>query len=171
MIDHWWQTETGWPICANCLGIEPLEVKAGSPCKPVPGWDVRVVDPHNREMKPDEIGALVIKLPLPPGAFPTLWNADERFVASYLSQLPGYYTTADAGYVDEDGYVYVMSRTDDVINVAGHRLSTGSMEEVLARREAVPGDIDYVVRSRHDIHITIVVHITRVSRLVVSGEF
>jgi propionyl-CoA synthetase len=132
VIDHWWQTETGWPICANCLGIEPLKVKAGSPSKPVPGMDVRVVDPHNREMKPGEIGALVVKLPLPPGTFLTLWNADERFVASYLSQFPGYYTTADAGYVDEDGYVYVMSRTDDIINVAGHRLSTGSMEEVLA---------------------------------------
>ena len=132
VIDHWWQTETGWPICANCLGIEPLKVKAGSPSKPVPGMDVRVVDPDNREMKPGEIGALVVKLPLPPGTFLTLWNADERFVASYLSQFPGYYTTADAGYVDEDGYVYVMSRTDDIINVAGHRLSTGSMEEVLA---------------------------------------
>jgi propionyl-CoA synthetase len=132
VIDHWWQTETGWPICANCLGIEPLKVKAGSPSKPVPGMDVRVVDPNNREMKPGEIGALVVKLPLPPGTFLTLWNADERFVASYLSQFPGYYTTADAGYVDEDGYVYVMSRTDDIINVAGHRLSTGSMEEVLA---------------------------------------
>ena len=132
VIDHWWQTETGWPICANCLGIEPLKVKAGSPSKPVPGMDVRVVDPDNREMKPGEIGALVVKLPLPPGTFLTLWNADERFVASYLSQFPGYYTTADAGYVDEDGYVYVMSRTDDIINVAGHRLSTGSMEEILA---------------------------------------
>jgi len=132
VIDHWWQTETGWSICANCLGIEPLKVKAGSPSKPVPGMDVRVVDPSNREMKPGEIGTLVVKLPLPPGTFLTLWNAEERFVASYLSQFPGYYTTADAGYVDEDGYVYVMSRTDDIINVAGHRLSTGSMEEVLA---------------------------------------
>jgi len=132
VIDHWWQTETGWPICANCLGIEPLQVKAGSPTKPVPGMDVRVVDPQNREMKRGEIGALVIKLPLPPGTFVTLWNADERFVASYLSQFPGCYMTADAGYMDEDGYVYVMSRTDDIINVAGHRLSTGGMEEVLA---------------------------------------
>ena len=132
VIDHWWQTETGWPICANCLGIEPLHVKAGSPTKPVPGMDVRVVDPQNREMKRGEIGALVIKLPLPPGTFLTLWNADERFVASYLSQFPGCYMTADAGYMDEDGYVYVMSRTDDIINVAGHRLSTGGMEEVLA---------------------------------------
>ena len=132
VIDHWWQTETGWPVCANCLGIETLQVKPGSPSKPVPGWDVRVVDVENRETKPGEIGALVIKLPLPPGAFPTLWNADERFVASYLSQFPGYYSTADAGFMDEDGYVYVMARTDDIINVAGHRLSTGGMEEVLA---------------------------------------
>jgi propionyl-CoA synthetase len=132
VIDHWWQTETGWPVCANCLGIETLQVKPGSPSKPVPGWDVRVVDLENRETKPGEIGALVIKLPLPPGAFPTLWNADERFVASYLSQFPGYYSTADAGFMDEDGYVYVMARTDDIINVAGHRLSTGAMEEVLA---------------------------------------
>ena len=132
VIDHWWQTETGWPICANCLGIEQLPVKAGSPTKAVPGMDVRVVDLQNREAKRGDIGALVIKLPLPPGTFPTLWNADERFVDSYLSQFPGYYKTADAGYIDEDGYVYVMSRTDDIINVAGHRLSTGAMEEVLA---------------------------------------
>jgi len=132
VIDNWWQTETGWPICANCIGIEQLKVKAGSPSKPVPGMDVRVVDPQNREMKRGDIGALVIKLPLPPGSFLTLWNADERFLASYLSQYPGYYTTADAGFMDNDGYVHVMSRTDDIINVAGHRLSTGGMEEVLA---------------------------------------
>jgi propionyl-CoA synthetase len=132
VIDHWWQTETGWPVCANCLGIEALQVKPGSPSKPVPGWDVRVLDLENRETKPGEIGTLVIKLPLPPGAFPTLWNADERFIASYLSQFPGYYSTADAGFMDEDGYIYVMARTDDIINVAGHRLSTGAMEEVLA---------------------------------------
>ena len=132
VIDHWWQTETGWPICANCLGIEPLPVKHGSPTKAVPGWDVRVVDPDNREVNAGEIGALVVKLPLPPGTFPTLWHADERFVESYLSDFPGYYKTADAGFIDEDGYVYVMSRTDDIINVAGHRLSTGGMEEVLA---------------------------------------
>jgi len=132
VIDHWWQTETGWSICANCVGIEPLPVKPGSPSKPVPGMDVRVVDQQNREVKRGEIGALVIKLPLPPGTFLTLWNADERFVTSYLSQHPGYYMTADAGFMDEDGYVYVMSRTDDIINVAGHRLSTGGMEEILA---------------------------------------
>ena len=132
VIDHWWQTETGWPICSNCLGIEQLPVKHGSPTKAVPGWDVRVVDPDNQEVKSRQIGALVVKLPLPPGTFPTLWNADERFVESYLSEFPGYYKTADAGFIDEDGYVYVMSRTDDIINVAGHRLSTGGMEEVLA---------------------------------------
>ncbi len=132
VIDHWWQTETGWAICANCLGIEQLPVKHGSPTKPVPGMEVRVVDERNRELKHGDTGALVIKLPLPPGTFPTLWNADERFVESYLSEFPGYYKTADAGYMDEDGYVFVMSRTDDIINVAGHRLSTGGMEEVLA---------------------------------------
>ena len=132
VIDHWWQTETGWPICANCLGIESSKVKAGSPGKPVPGMDVRVLDLENREMNRGEMGALAIKLPLPPGTFQTLWNADERFVASYVSQFPGYYATADAGFMDEDGYVHVMARTDDIINVAGHRLSTGAMEEVLA---------------------------------------
>ncbi len=132
VIDHWWQTETGWAICANCLGIEQLLVKHGSPTRPVPGMDVRVVDEQNQELKRGDIGALVIKLPLPPGTFPTLWNADDRFVKSYLSEFPGYYKTADAGYMDEDGYVFVMSRTDDIINVAGHRLSTGGMEEVLA---------------------------------------
>ncbi len=132
VIDHWWQTETGWAICANCIGIEPLPVKPGSPTRPVPGMDVRVVDEHNQELAAGEIGALVIRLPLPPGTFPTLWNADQRFIESYLSEFPGYYKTADAGYIDEDGYVFVMSRTDDIINVAGHRLSTGAMEEVLA---------------------------------------
>ena len=147
VIDHWWQTETGWPICANCLGIEQLPVKAGSAAKPVPGMDVRVVDLHNRETDRGDIGALVIKLPLPPGTFPTLWNADERFVDSYLSQFPGYYKTADAGYIDEEGYVYVMSRTDDIINVAGHRLSTGAMEEVLA---AHPDVAECAVVGVHD---------------------
>ncbi len=132
VIDHWWQTETGWAICANCLGIEPLPVKEGSPTKPVPGWDLRVVDDGGKELAPGKIGALVVKLPLPPGTFPTLWNARERHFESYLAEYPGYYKTADAGYVDEDGYVFVMARTDDIINVAGHRLSTGAMEEVLA---------------------------------------
>ena len=131
VIDHWWQTETGWSICANCVGIEQLPVKEGSPTKPVPGMDVRVVDDACNEVKPGDIGALVIKLPLPPGTFPTLWNAKERYVEAYLEEFPGYYKTADAGYIDTDGYVYVMSRTDDIINVAGHRLSTGAMEEVL----------------------------------------
>ena len=132
VIDHYWQTETGWPVAANCLGIERLPVKPGSPTKAVPGWDLRVVGDGGRERPPGEIGALVVKLPLPPGSSPTLWNADERFRETYLSEFPGYYQTADAGYIDEDGYVFVMARTDDIINVAGHRLSTGAMEEVLA---------------------------------------
>ncbi|MFQ5934783.1 MAG: propionyl-CoA synthetase [Acidiferrobacterales bacterium] len=132
VIDHWWQTETGWAICANCVGIEQLSVKHGSPTKPAPGMNVRVVDDQNNEVKRGDIGALVIKLPLPPGTFPTLWNADQRFIDSYLAEFPGYYKTADAGFIDKDGYVFVMSRTDDIINVAGHRLSTGGMEEVLA---------------------------------------
>ena len=132
VIDHWWQTETGWSICANCLGIESLPVKVGSPTKPAPGMNLHVLGEDGKPAKPGQIGALVIKLPLPPGTFPTLWNADDRFVKAYLTQYPGYYSTADAGYIDEDGYVYVMARTDDIINVAGHRLSTGAMEEVLA---------------------------------------
>jgi len=132
VIDHWWQTETGWAICANCVGLGRLPVKHGSPTKPAPGWDVRVLDEHGREAKRGTTGALAVKLPLPPGALPTLWNADARFVDSYLKEFPGYYKTADAGHIDEDGYVFVMGRTDDVINVAGHRLSTGAMEEVLA---------------------------------------
>jgi propionyl-CoA synthetase len=147
VIDHWWQTETGWAICANCLGIEPLNVKAGSPGRPVPGMDVHVLNPENRETKPGEMGALAIKLPLPPGTFLTLWNADERFIASYLSQFPGYYATADAGFIDDDGYVYVMARTDDIINVAGHRLSTGAMEEVLASH---PDVAECAVIGAHD---------------------
>ncbi len=132
VIDHWWQTETGWAICSNCIGIEQLPVKPGSPSKPAPGWDVRVVDEANHEVDRGVVGALVVKLPLPPGAFLTLWNADDRFIESYLSEFPENYKTADAGFIDEDDYVYVMSRTDDIINVAGHRLSTGAMEEVLA---------------------------------------
>jgi len=132
IIDHWWQTETGWPITANPAGIELMPVKPGSSTKPMPGWDLRVLDPEGHEVKRGEIGALVAKLPLPPGTLPTLWNADDRFVQSYLQEYPGYYQTADAGYIDEDGYVFVMTRTDDIINVAGHRLSTGGIEEVLA---------------------------------------
>jgi propionyl-CoA synthetase len=132
VIDHWWQTETGWPIAANCLGIEHLPVVPGSPTRAVPGWDLRVLDGEGKEVPAGETGALVVKLPMPPGATPTLWNADERFREAYLSAFPGYYQTADAGYIDEDGYVFVMARTDDIINVAGHRLSTGALEEVLA---------------------------------------
>jgi len=132
VIDHWWQTETGFPITANCMGLEPMPVKHGSSTKPVPGWDLRVLGADGAELKRGEIGALCLKLPLPPGALPTLWHADERFVSSYLADYPGYYHTADAGYIDADGYVFVMTRTDDIINVAGHRLSTGGIEEVLA---------------------------------------
>ncbi len=132
VIDHWWQTETGWPITANCMGLEKMPVKHGSSTKPVPGWDLRVLGPDGAELKRGEIGALCLKLPLPAGALPTLWHADERFISSYLADYPGYYHTADAGYIDADGYVFVMTRTDDIINVAGHRLSTGGIEEVLA---------------------------------------
>ena len=132
VIDHWWQTETGWSICANCLGVESLPVKPGSAAKPAPGWDLRVVDDHGQEVEAGTIGSLVAKLPLPPGTFPTLWNARQRFVDSYFTTFPGFYETADAGFIDEDGYVFVMARTDDIINVSGHRLSTGAMEEVLA---------------------------------------
>ncbi len=137
VIDHWWQTESGWPMCANYAGLGLLPVKHGSPTKPVPGYDIRVVDETCREVKRGDIGSIVVKLPLPPGCFPTLWNADERFVSSYLEEFPGYYKTGDAGFLDEDGYLYVMTRTDDVINVAGHRLSTGGMEEVLASHRDV----------------------------------
>jgi len=136
VIDHWWQTETGWPIAANCLGIEQLPVKHGSATRPVPGWDVRVLDAESegeaRELPAGEIGALAVKLPLPPGALPTLWEADDHFMQMYLKTFPGFYQTADAGFIDEDGYISVMTRTDDIINVAGHRLSTGGIEEVLA---------------------------------------
>ena len=132
VIDHWWQTETGWAIAANCMGLHHFPIKYGSPTKAVPGWDVQVVDTDCNPMKPGEIGALVVKLPLPPGTLRTLWQRDERYIESYLAEFPGYYKTADAGFIDEEGYVYVMARTDDIINVAGHRLSTGAMEEVLA---------------------------------------
>ena len=132
VVDHWWQTETGWPIAANCVGLGMLAVKPGSPTKPVPGYDVRVLAEDGGEMKAGDIGAIVIKLPLPPGCLPTLWNNDAGYEKSYLSRYPGHYLTGDAGYKDDDGYVYIMSRVDDIINVAGHRLSTGGMEEVLA---------------------------------------
>lgn len=131
VVDHWWQTETGWSICANCLGLEVLPIVPGSPARPVPGYDVRVVDACGESLPAGKIGALVVKSPLPPGTFITLWNADDRFVSSYFENFPGYYETGDAGYIDDNGYVFVMSRTDDVINVAGHRLSTGAIEEVL----------------------------------------
>jgi propionyl-CoA synthetase len=137
VIDHWWQTETGWPIAADLMGLEPMPTKAGSPTVPVPGYDVRVLDADGAEAKPGETGEIVVRLPLPPGCLPTLWHDDERFVTSYLEAHPGYYITGDGGYRDGDGYVYVMGRTDDVINVAGHRLSTGQMEEVLASHPAV----------------------------------
>jgi len=132
VVDHWWQTETGWGIAANPLGIEPMEIKPGSPTVAMPGYDVRILDEAGEDAPPGEMGNIVVKLPLPPSCLPTLWNNDQRFIDSYLSRYPGYYLTGDAGYKDEDGYLWIMSRTDDVINVAGHRLSTGQMEEVLA---------------------------------------
>src|SRR5215472_5896011 len=137
VIDHWWQTETGWPIAADLMGLEPLPTKPGSPTVPVPGYDVRVVDSQGAEVKPGETGEIVVRLPLPPGCLPTLWGDDQRFVESYLSRHPGAYITGDGGYRDSEGYLYVMGRIDDVINVAGHRLSTGEMEEVLASHPAV----------------------------------
>ena len=132
VIDHWWQTETGWGIAGNPVGLGPLPVKHGSPSVPLPGWDIHIVDEGAKPLPPNTMGSLVLKLPLPPGALPTLWNNDKRMRESYLDEFPGYYKTADAGYLDDDGYVFVMGRTDDIINVAGHRLSTGGMEEVLA---------------------------------------
>jgi propionyl-CoA synthetase len=137
VVDHWWQTETGWPVAANPLGLEALPPKAGSPTVPMPGWDVRVLDPSGEPVPAGVDGALVVTLPLPPGALPTLWRDDERFVSSYLSRFPGFYLSGDGGHLDADGYLFVMGRMDDVINVAGHRLSTGAMEEVLAGHAAV----------------------------------
>jgi propionyl-CoA synthetase len=132
VIDHWWQTETGWAIAANPVGLGALPVKHGSPTVAMPGYEIHVLDEGGRELKPRQLGAICVKLPLPPSCLPTLWNNDERFRKSYLAHFPGYYETADAGYIDEDGYLYIMARTDDIINVAGHRLSTGAIEEVLA---------------------------------------
>jgi propionyl-CoA synthetase len=132
VVDHWWQTETGWPIAANLRGLEPMELKPGSPSVPVPGYQIEILDVDGTPLPRGEEGAIVIKLPLPPGCLQTLWNDDERFRESYMSRYEGYYLTGDGGYLDEDGYLFVMGRTDDVINVAGHRLSTGSMEEVLS---------------------------------------
>ncbi|HPJ37975.1 MAG TPA: propionyl-CoA synthetase [Spirochaetota bacterium] len=137
VIDHWWQTETGWPIAANCMGLEKLPIKAGSPTKPVPGYDVKIIDANGVEQKNGEEGIVVIKLPLPPGTLPTLWQNDQKYRESYTDIFDGYYFTGDGGYYDEDGYLYIMGRIDDVINVAGHRLSTGAMEEVIAKHPDV----------------------------------
>ena len=137
VIDHWWQTETGWPVGANCVGLGMFPVKPGSCAKAVPGYDVRVLDPDGGEMAANEVGNIVIKLPLPPGCLPTLWQNDDGFRESYVSAYPGYYLTSDAGFIDDDGYISIMSRTDDIINTAGHRLSTGGMEEVLAEHPDV----------------------------------
>jgi propionyl-CoA synthetase len=132
VVDHWWQTETGWAIAANCLGLHEFEVKPGSPTKAVPGWNLEVVDESSQPCPAGKVGSLVVRLPMPPGTLLTLWQADQRCFDSYYAEFPGCYKTADAGFIDADGYVYVMARTDDIINVAGHRLSTGAMEEVLA---------------------------------------
>ncbi|MEM8979089.1 MAG: AMP-binding protein [Pseudomonadota bacterium] len=137
VIDHWWQTETGWTIAGNPMGIEHMPVKIGSPTVPMPGYDVQVLDDSGHPLPKGELGAIAVKLPLPPGTLPTLWNAEARFKKSYLETFPGYYETGDAGMLDDDGYLYIMARTDDVINVAGHRLSTGAMEEVLAGHKDV----------------------------------
>ncbi|MFU8821088.1 MAG: propionyl-CoA synthetase [Gammaproteobacteria bacterium] len=137
VVDHWWQTETGWPIAANCLGIEQLPIKPGSPTRAVPGYDVRVLGDDGKEVPDGDIGSIMIRLPLPPGTLPTLWGDDQRYIDSYLSAQPGWYLTGDAGYRDEDGYLWIMSRIDDIINTAGHRLSTGAMEEVLAAHQDV----------------------------------
>ncbi|MCG2720858.1 MAG: propionyl-CoA synthetase [Thermodesulfovibrionales bacterium] len=137
VIDHWWQTETGWPITANSLGIEPFSVKPGSSTKPVPGFDVQILTSTGKKLGPNKEGLVVVKLPLPPGTLPTLWNADQRYIDSYMKLFPGYYFTSDGGHMDEEGYVFIMGRVDDVINVAGHRLSTGSMEEVVAKHQDI----------------------------------
>ncbi|MFM1917271.1 MAG: hypothetical protein RJB01_786 [Actinomycetota bacterium] len=137
VVDNWWQTETGWPIVANLRGLDPMLIKPGSPTQPVPGFDVRILDAEGIECPANVEGAIVIRLPLPPGTLPTLWGDDERYIRNYLADFPGYYSSGDGGYIDEDGYVFVMGRTDDVINVAGHRLSTGSMEAVVATHPAV----------------------------------
>jgi propionyl-CoA synthetase len=137
VIDHWWQTETSWAITANCAGLGLFPTKYGSAGKPVPGYNVKVLQDDGTECKAGEMGDVVVELPLPPGTFPTLWNADDRYKENYMSNYPGYYQTYDAGYIDEEGDVWIMSRTDDIINVAGHRLSTGAMEEVLSEHPDV----------------------------------
>ena len=137
VIDHWWQTETSWAISSNCTGIEVQKTKYGSACKAVPGYDVKVIKQDQTLAKENEMGDIIVKLPLPPGTFPTLWNADERYKKTYMSKYEGYYQTYDAGHIDEDEYIWIMSRTDDIINVAGHRLSTGAIEEVLSEHQSV----------------------------------
>ncbi|HSG95737.1 MAG TPA: AMP-binding protein, partial [Afifellaceae bacterium] len=132
VIDHWWQTETGWAIASNCIGLGETTVKPGSAARPTPGWDVHVLDNAGKDLPPGKVGAIACRLPLPPGTFPGLWRADDRYRSAYLERFPGYYETGDAGFIDEDGYIFVMARTDDIINVAGHRLSTGAIEEVLS---------------------------------------
>jgi propionyl-CoA synthetase len=132
VIDHWWQTETGWPVAANCIGLGALPVKPGSPTKPVPGYVVAILDEEGNQVEPDRDGAVVLRLPLPPGALPTLWRDDARYIETYLTRYPGYYLTGDGGYIDEDGYLFIMGRVDDIIIVAGHNLSTGSIEQALA---------------------------------------
>jgi len=136
VIDHWWQTETGWPIAANCMGIEPFPIKAGSPTRAVPGYKVEILDNNGKELPNGQEGSVAIKLPLPPGCLPTLWNDDKRYL-DYVTEIPGYYVTGDGGFYDKDGYLFIMGRIDDVINVAGHRLSTGSMEEIIAKHKDV----------------------------------
>jgi propionyl-CoA synthetase len=147
VIDHWWQTETGWAIVGNCRGIEELPVKEGSPTKALPGYDVHIVNEEGIELPAGQEGNIVIKLPLPPGNLVTLWRNDDRFVKSYMTKFPGYYDTSDGGYIDQDGYVYVMGRMDDVINVAGHRLSTGAMEEIISNH---PDVAECAVFGTHD---------------------
>jgi propionyl-CoA synthetase len=136
VIDHWWQTETGWPIAANCMGIEPFPIKAGSPTRAVPGYKVEILDSNGKELPDGQEGSVAIKLPLPPGCLPTLWNDDKRYL-DYVNEIPGYYVTGDGGFYDQDGYLFIMGRIDDVINVAGHRLSTGSMEEIISKHKDV----------------------------------
>ena len=147
VIDHWWQTETGWAIGANCVGLELLPVKPGSCTRPVPGFDICVLDAKGEKVPAGETGNIVVRLPLPPGCFTTLWQNDKDFVKTYFSAYPGYYLTSDAGYIDSDGYLWIMGRTDDIINVAGHRLSTGAMEEVLASH---PDVAECAVAGVHD---------------------
>jgi propionyl-CoA synthetase len=137
VIDHWWQTETGWSICANMAGVELMETRPGSPTLPVPGYDLRILDDNGAELGANQEGAVVLKEPLPPGALPTVWGDHQRYLSSYWSEYPGFYLTGDGGYRDDDGYVYIMGRIDDVINVAGHRLSTGELEEVVADHPAI----------------------------------